>query len=92
MSAAETLAAHDASAPIVDRESVAFVLWGWSGCSLAQVESLLPPHLDRNVVRALAVQWLESLAIPVTAERIEALVMVGARRESHGRMRVRRSA
>lgn len=92
MSAAEASAVLEASAPVVDRESLAFVLWGWSGCSLAQVESMLPPHLDRNVVRAHAVQWLELLAIPVTAERVEALVMMGARSHREPRMRVQRRA
>ncbi len=92
MSAAEALAALEASPSVVDRESVAFVLWGWSGCSLAQVESMLPPHLDQGVVRAHAVKWLELLAIPVTAERVEALVMMGSRNPREARMRVQRRA
>lgn len=91
MSAAAATTA-EALDPIVDREAVAFVLWGWSGGSLAQVESMLPPHLDRHVVRAHAAQWLEMLSIPVTAERVEALVMMGSREHRAPRMRVQRRA
>ncbi len=92
MTAAEAYADSRVSAPAVDRESVVFVLWGWSGCSLSRVESMLPPHLDQNVVRAQAVRWLELLAVPVTAERVEALVMIGSRDPSESRMRVQRRA
>jgi len=90
MSAAVAQVLSESRMP-VDREAVAYVLAGWSGCSIEQAVAMLPPHLDRGVVRAHAASWLEDLALRPTAERIDALVMMGVRRASFGRTRVNRS-
>ncbi len=76
-------------APLL-REAVALVLAGWSGFPVAEVESILPQLLDREVVRASAAAWLDALRLKPTAERIDALVHVGERRESRPRTRAAR--
>jgi hypothetical protein len=90
MSAAVAQAPFESRMP-VDREAIAFVLAGWSGCSVEHAGAMLPPNLDREVVRAQAASWLEDLALRPTAERIDALVMMGVRRASFGRTRLNRS-
>ncbi len=90
MSAAPAPIAADAPLS-VDREAIAFVLSGWSGYAIEAIDAMLPPHLDRAVVRAQAAAWLDALAVKPTAERIDALVHVGIRRASVPRVRVTRS-
>lgn len=75
----------------VDREAIAFVLAGWSGCALEHAVAMLPPNLDRATVRAKASAWLEDLTLRPTAERIDALAMVGVRRPAFARTRFNRS-
>ncbi len=90
MSAAPALTAADPSIP-VDREAIAFVLAGWSGYAIEAIDAMLPPHLDRAVVRAQAAAWLDALAVKPTSERIDALAHVGIRRASVPRVRVTRA-
>jgi hypothetical protein len=90
MSAAPSLPAAECSSS-VDREAIAFVLAGWSGYAIEAIDAMLPPHLDRAAVVALAAGWLDALALKPTAERVEALSNVGVRRASVPRVRVARA-
>ncbi len=90
MSAAPASIAAEAPLP-VDREAIAFVLSGWSGYAFEAIDAMLPPHLDRAVVRAHAAAWLDALAVKPTSERIDALAHVGIRRASVPRIRVTRA-
>ena len=90
MSAAPASIAAEAPLP-VDREAIAFVLSGWSGYAIEAIDAMLPPHLDRAVVRAQAAAWLDALAVKPTSERIDALAHVGIRRASVPRVRVTRA-
>jgi len=84
--------AFDAESSVpVDREAIAFVLSGWSGYAIEAVDAMLPPHLDRAVVRAHAAAWLEVLEVKPTSERIGALAYVGIRDASVPRIRVMRA-
>jgi len=90
MSAAPVTFAAEASVP-VDREAITFVLAGWSGYAVEAIDAMLPPHLDRALVRAQAASWLDALAVKPTSERIDALAHVGIRQASVPRIRVTRA-
>lgn len=64
----------------VDREAVAFVLSRISGSGVSTAEAVLPLEINRSIVWAHGATWLQQLAAIPTAERLEALAMVGIRR------------